>query len=252
MKYKTENMVCVLLQIEIDYGTDSKLFGEVGHNYMTWTTNMAIGLQTGVPWVMCKKKDALNLVEALTFEKEATTFKKEVTMFEGSSSIRRTWEHQPSSSLRKKKEKRKPKFFSNPSRRRLAPPPSRHHSPPSVVSVAAEPRRPSDVPAVRQLIVCVVLSLVVVFNHVDSSSCQCPIVIHRQSSSAASSYHQPSEIPAIRAAPHVVERPSTPSLRTEPDPRLHPSLCLSRAARLRLSRAARLRQLPLPEPLSKP
>lgn len=51
-------MECILLQIENEYGTESKLFGAAGHNYMTWAANMAVGLQTGVPWVMCKEEDA--------------------------------------------------------------------------------------------------------------------------------------------------------------------------------------------------
>lgn len=46
------------MQIENEYGTESKLFGAAGHNYMTWAANMAVGLQTGVPWVMCKEEDA--------------------------------------------------------------------------------------------------------------------------------------------------------------------------------------------------
>lgn len=47
-----------LVQIENEYGAQSKLFGAAGHNYMTWAANMAVGLGTGVPWVMCKEEDA--------------------------------------------------------------------------------------------------------------------------------------------------------------------------------------------------
>lgn len=60
-------MVCVLLQIENEYGTESKLFGEAGYNYMTWAANMAVGLQTGVPWVMCKEADAPDPVVSNSF-----------------------------------------------------------------------------------------------------------------------------------------------------------------------------------------
>lgn len=47
-----------LLQIENEYGAQSKLLGSVGYNYMTWAANMAVGMGTGVPWVMCKEEDA--------------------------------------------------------------------------------------------------------------------------------------------------------------------------------------------------
>lgn len=52
--------LCFLLwvQIENEFGVQSKLFGAPAHNYMTWAANMAVGLKTGVPWVMCKEEDA--------------------------------------------------------------------------------------------------------------------------------------------------------------------------------------------------
>lgn len=46
------------MQIENEYGTESKAFGAAGHAYVTWAANMAVGLGTGVPWVMCKEDDA--------------------------------------------------------------------------------------------------------------------------------------------------------------------------------------------------
>lgn len=59
-------MICLFIylfifsgvQIENEYGAQSKLFGAAGHNYMTWAAEMAVGLGTGVPWVMCKEEDA--------------------------------------------------------------------------------------------------------------------------------------------------------------------------------------------------
>lgn len=30
----------------------------MGVKYVHWAANMAVGLQTGVPWVMCKQMDA--------------------------------------------------------------------------------------------------------------------------------------------------------------------------------------------------
>lgn len=51
--------VCVLfLQIENEYGPQGKALGAAGHEYVNWAANMAVGLGTGVPWVMCKEEDA--------------------------------------------------------------------------------------------------------------------------------------------------------------------------------------------------
>lgn len=33
-------------------------FHEKGPPYVRWAASMAVGLQTGAPWVMCKQKDA--------------------------------------------------------------------------------------------------------------------------------------------------------------------------------------------------
>lgn len=33
-------------------------FHEKGRAYVRWAAKMAVGLQTGVPWVMCKQDDA--------------------------------------------------------------------------------------------------------------------------------------------------------------------------------------------------
>ncbi|XP_042375473.1 beta-galactosidase 5-like [Zingiber officinale] len=48
----------ILSQIENEYGPESKAFGAAGHAYMNWAAQMAVGLGTGVPWVMCKEEDA--------------------------------------------------------------------------------------------------------------------------------------------------------------------------------------------------
>ncbi|KAL8118080.1 hypothetical protein AgCh_015838 [Apium graveolens] len=61
---KSENMFesqggpIILSQIENEYGPQSKNLGAAGHNYMTWAAKLAVGLDTGVPWVMCKEEDA--------------------------------------------------------------------------------------------------------------------------------------------------------------------------------------------------
>lgn len=40
-------------------------FREKGKSYVRWAANMAVGLQTGVPWVMCKQDDAPDPVVSL-------------------------------------------------------------------------------------------------------------------------------------------------------------------------------------------
>uniref|UniRef100_A0A6N2N6L2 Beta-galactosidase n=1 Tax=Salix viminalis TaxID=40686 RepID=A0A6N2N6L2_SALVM len=56
--YESQGGPIILSQIENEYGVQSKLFGVVGYNYMTWAADMAIQTGTGVPWVMCKEEDA--------------------------------------------------------------------------------------------------------------------------------------------------------------------------------------------------
>ncbi|KAF3440738.1 hypothetical protein FNV43_RR19024 [Rhamnella rubrinervis] len=56
--FESQGGPIILSQIENEYGAQSKLLGSVGYNYMTWAANMAVGLGTGVPWVMCKEEDA--------------------------------------------------------------------------------------------------------------------------------------------------------------------------------------------------
>ncbi|KAL5705608.1 Beta-galactosidase 3 [Ranunculus cassubicifolius] len=48
----------ILAQIENEYGPVSKYYGAAGQTYMDWAAKMAVGLDTGVPWVMCKEDDA--------------------------------------------------------------------------------------------------------------------------------------------------------------------------------------------------
>lgn len=45
-------------QIENEYEAERRKFGADGYSYMTWAAKMAVGLKTGVPWVMCKEDDA--------------------------------------------------------------------------------------------------------------------------------------------------------------------------------------------------
>ncbi|WVZ00497.1 hypothetical protein V8G54_026566, partial [Vigna mungo] len=46
------------LQIENEYGSESKQLGGAGYAYTNWDAKMVVGLNTGVPWVMCKQDDA--------------------------------------------------------------------------------------------------------------------------------------------------------------------------------------------------
>lgn len=46
------------LQIENEYTLVEAAFGEKGPPYVQWAAKMAVSLQTGVPWSMCKQNDA--------------------------------------------------------------------------------------------------------------------------------------------------------------------------------------------------
>ncbi|XP_009418404.2 beta-galactosidase 5-like [Musa acuminata AAA Group] len=48
----------ILSQIENEYGPISRASGPAGRSYLNWAAEMAVGLETGVPWVMCKEDDA--------------------------------------------------------------------------------------------------------------------------------------------------------------------------------------------------
>ena len=61
----------VLIQIENEYGIESKAYGATGRAYMNCAANMAVETNTGVPWVMCKEDDAPDpVVSNLTLTKE--------------------------------------------------------------------------------------------------------------------------------------------------------------------------------------
>ncbi|XP_020223363.1 beta-galactosidase 1 [Cajanus cajan] len=48
----------ILSQIENEYGPMEYEIGAPGKSYTKWAADMAIGLGTGVPWIMCKQDDA--------------------------------------------------------------------------------------------------------------------------------------------------------------------------------------------------
>jgi hypothetical protein len=48
----------ITLQIENEFGPSEWDEGEPAKAYASWTAKMAIALNTGVPWIMCKEDDA--------------------------------------------------------------------------------------------------------------------------------------------------------------------------------------------------
>ncbi|CAJ1974253.1 unnamed protein product [Sphenostylis stenocarpa] len=56
--YASQGGPIILSQIENEYGNVEGAFHEKGLSYIRWAAQMAVGLQTGVPWVMCKQDNA--------------------------------------------------------------------------------------------------------------------------------------------------------------------------------------------------
>ncbi|TYH85516.1 hypothetical protein ES332_D02G272300v1 [Gossypium tomentosum] len=56
--FESQGGPIILSQIENEYEPESKLYGPAGKAYVKWAAKMAVGLNTGVPWVMCKEYDA--------------------------------------------------------------------------------------------------------------------------------------------------------------------------------------------------
>ncbi|CAA0827710.1 Beta-galactosidase 13 [Striga hermonthica] len=48
----------IMAQIENEYNNVQLAYKEAGQNYVKWAADLAVGLHNGVPWVMCKQKDA--------------------------------------------------------------------------------------------------------------------------------------------------------------------------------------------------
>ncbi|KAA0037352.1 hypothetical protein E5676_scaffold85G00780 [Cucumis melo var. makuwa] len=166
------------------------------------------------------------------------------------------WEHQPSSSLRKKKEKETLNLFPNPSLRRLAPPPRCRCSPPGVVSsqpslIDHRSSQPFDSRSFASFCRSPSQgkSLAIVFSCTDSSSRQRLFAIHHQSSPAASFCRDRRRSPQLESL-HVSSKDRMPfsANQTRPVPSLEPAPA-AHVSHACLSRAARLRQPPLPEPL---
>ncbi|OIW03513.1 hypothetical protein TanjilG_31026 [Lupinus angustifolius] len=56
--FQSQGGPIILSQIENEFGPVSKALGAAGLSYTNWAAKMAVGLGTGVPWVMCKEDDA--------------------------------------------------------------------------------------------------------------------------------------------------------------------------------------------------
>ncbi|XLT68723.1 hypothetical protein HN873_025162, partial [Arachis hypogaea] len=74
--YASQGGPIILSQIENEYGNVEKAYHEQGTSYIRWAAQMAVGLNTGVPWVMCKQDDAPDpMINACNGMKCGTTFK---------------------------------------------------------------------------------------------------------------------------------------------------------------------------------
>ncbi len=60
--YASQGGPIILQQIENEHGKIADYFGDNGHSYISWAGSMAMALNTGVPWTMCKDTDAPNYV----------------------------------------------------------------------------------------------------------------------------------------------------------------------------------------------
>ncbi|KAK7275617.1 hypothetical protein RIF29_16737 [Crotalaria pallida] len=56
--YASQGGPIILSQIENEYGRIERAYREKGPPYVRWAAQMAVGLQTGVPWIMCQQDDA--------------------------------------------------------------------------------------------------------------------------------------------------------------------------------------------------
>ncbi|GMH03753.1 hypothetical protein Nepgr_005592 [Nepenthes gracilis] len=56
--FESQGGPIILSQIENEYGPMEYEIGAPGRAYTEWAARMAVGLRTGVPWVMCKQDDS--------------------------------------------------------------------------------------------------------------------------------------------------------------------------------------------------
>ncbi|XP_027929535.1 beta-galactosidase 1-like isoform X2 [Vigna unguiculata] len=55
--YESQGGPIIMSQIENEYGPVEYEIGAAGKSYTNWAAEMAMGLGTGVPWIMCKQDD---------------------------------------------------------------------------------------------------------------------------------------------------------------------------------------------------
>nr|GEV96064.1 beta-galactosidase 3-like [Tanacetum cinerariifolium] len=56
--FESQGGPIILSQIENEYGAQRRSLGPAGKAYVNWAAKMAVELNTGVPWSMCKEEDA--------------------------------------------------------------------------------------------------------------------------------------------------------------------------------------------------
>ncbi|TYI76560.1 hypothetical protein E1A91_D06G084800v1 [Gossypium mustelinum] len=56
--FETQGGPIIMSQIENEFGPVEWEIGDPGKAYTKWAAQMAVGLDTGVPWIMCKQDDA--------------------------------------------------------------------------------------------------------------------------------------------------------------------------------------------------
>ncbi|KAE8695462.1 Beta-galactosidase 16 [Hibiscus syriacus] len=56
--YASQGGPIILSQIENEYQRIEAAFNGKGSSYVRWAAGLAVGLQTGVPWIMCSQQDA--------------------------------------------------------------------------------------------------------------------------------------------------------------------------------------------------
>ncbi|KAF3620758.1 Beta-galactosidase 5 [Capsicum annuum] len=65
--FESQGGPIILSQIENEYQPAREALGKAGEAYVQWAAQMAVGLNTGVPWVMCKEDDAPDPIVILIF-----------------------------------------------------------------------------------------------------------------------------------------------------------------------------------------
>lgn len=50
------------MQIENEYNNVQEAYRESGHKYVKWAAELAVNLHNGIPWLMCKQRDAPDTV----------------------------------------------------------------------------------------------------------------------------------------------------------------------------------------------